>query len=186
MSVLIEPPTSDDDATALTRRAACALVALAFGTTAVSKARPAAMEVEGALADRFAVKRRAYQTGDVDLLRSFYDDHIVIVGEGKRPLLGIEQVIAAYQALLPKRRDIEVSVLRSGHSPEADLAYQFVKFTAFAKDPAETLPIVSFLFLWRRGRQGWRCIVESLLLQDLSLTPGFSMAAAALEKRDLA
>ena len=91
-----------------------------------------------------------------------------------KPLLGIERVIAAYETLLPKRRDIEVSVLRFEHSPDGETAYQFVRFVAFPKDPAEKLPVVTFLFLWRRRPAGWRCGVESLLLQDLSLTPGFS------------
>jgi len=140
-----------------------------------SKKAPPTAEIEAALADRFALKRRAYQTGDAQLLRSFYDEDIVIVGEGIRPLLGIEQVIAAYETLLPKRRDIEVSVLRFEHSPDGQSAYQFVRFVAFPKDPAEKPPVATFLFLWRRRPAGWRCGVESLLLQDLSLTPGFSL-----------
>jgi ketosteroid isomerase-like protein len=168
----------------LTRRGACALFALGLanvGTAAESpharpllKRTPTTAAIEAALAERFALKRRAYQTGDAQLLRSFYDEDIVIVGEGMNPLLGIERVIAAYDTLLPKRRDIEVSVLRFEHSPDGETAYQFVKFVAFPKDPAEKLPVVTFLFLWRRRPTGWRCGVESLLLQDLSLTPGFS------------
>ena len=168
----------------LTRRGACALFALglanvaaaAQSTTArpISEKGPTTAAIEAALADRFALKRRAYQTGDAQLLRSFYDEDIVIVGEGMKPLLGIERVIAAYETLLPKRRDIEISVLRFEHSPDGESAFQFVKFVAFPKDPAEKLPVVTFLFLWRRRPTGWRCGVESLLLQDLSLTPGFS------------
>ena len=168
----------------LTRRGACALFALglanvaaaAQSTTArpISEKGPTTAAIEVALADRFALKRRAYQTGDAQLLRSFYDEDIVIVGEGMKPLLGIERVIAAYETLLPKRRDIEISVLRFEHSPDGESAFQFVRFVAFPKDPAEKLPVVTFLFLWRRRPTGWRCGVESLLLQDLSLTPGFS------------
>ena len=168
----------------LTRRGACALVALGLANVSAaaagSNARPDSKEVPSttkiaaALADRFALKRRAYQTGDAQLLRSFYDEDIVIVGEGMKPLLGIDRVIAAYETLLPKRRDIEVSVLRFEHSPDGESAFQFVRFVAFPKDPAEKLPVVTFLFLWRRRPTGWRCGVELLLLQDLSLTPGFS------------
>ena len=175
----------------LTRRGACALFALGLANVGAAAettaARPlsekppstgkfeaATAEIEAALAERFALKRRAYQTGDAQLLRSFYDEDIVIVGEGMKPLLGIDRVIAAYETLLPKRRDIEVSVLRFEHSPDGETAYQFVRFIAFPKDPAEKLPVVTFLFLWRRRPTGWRCGVESLLLQDLSLTPGFS------------
>ena len=168
----------------LTRRGACALFALGLAnvgtatehtdTAPLSKTASPTAEIEAALAERFALKRRAYQTGDAELLRSFYDEDIVIVGEGMKPLLGIERVIAAYETLLPKRRDIEVSVLRFEHSPDGESASQFVRFVAFPKDPAEKLPVVTFLFLWRRRPTGWRCGVESLLLQDLSLTPGFS------------
>ena len=175
----------------LTRRGACALFALGLANvgaaTETTAARPllekpvstgeieaATAEIEAALAERFALKRRAYQTGDAQLLRSFYDEDIVIVGEGMKPLLGIDRVIAAYETLLPKRRDIEVSILRFEHSPDGKSASQFVRFVAFPKDPAEKLPVVTFLFLWRRRPTGWRCGVESLLLQDLSLTPRFS------------
>ena len=169
----------------LTRRGACALFALGLANVSaaadgdnarpVEKPGPLAAEIDTALAERFALKRRAYQTGDAQLLRSFYDEDIVIVGEGMKPLLGIEPVIAAYQTLLPTRRDIEVSVLRSGHSPDGQAAYQFVRFVAFPKDPADKPRVASFLFLWRHKPTGWRCGVESLLLQDLSLTPGFSL-----------
>jgi ketosteroid isomerase-like protein len=168
----------------LTRRGACALLALGLANVSTaaegpntwpdSKKVPSTAEIAAALAERFALKRRAYQTGDAQLLRSFYDEDIVIVGEGMKPLLGIDRVIAAYETLLPKRRDIEVSVLRFEHSPDGETASQFVRFVAFPKDPAEKLPVVTFLFLWRRRPTGWRCGVESLLLQDLSLTPGFS------------
>ena len=116
----------------LTRRGACALFALGLANvgaaTETTAARPlsekpvstgeieaATAEIEAALAERFALKRRAYQTGDAQLLRSFYDEDIVIVGEGMKPLLGIDRVIAAYETLLPKRRDIEVSLLRFEH-----------------------------------------------------------------------
>ena len=170
----------------LTRRGACALLALGLSNVSAgtegSNARPDSNKapttaaIEAALAERFALKRRAYQTGDAQLLRSFYDEDIVIVGEGMKPLLGIEQVIGAYATLLPKRRDIEVSVLRLEHSPDGQSASQFVRFVAFPTDPAEKLPVVTFLFLWRRRPTGWRCGVESLLLQDLSLTPGFSLS----------
>jgi ketosteroid isomerase-like protein len=148
-----------------------------------ARARDAA-GVDSALADRFALKRRAYQTGDAELLRSFYDEDIVVVGEGMSPLLGIERVIGAYHQLLPKRRDIEVVPLRSGHSHDSQTAYQFVRFTAYATDPNEVLPIVTFLFLWRHTPRGWRCVVELLLRQDLSLTPGFSTAAPAASQGD--
>ena len=170
----------------LTRRGACALFALGLANVSAaaagsnarpdSKKVPSTAEIAAALAERFALKRRAYQTADAQLLRSFYDEDIVIVGEGMKPLLGIEHVITAYETLLPKRRDIEVSVLRFEHSPDGESASQFVRFVAFPKDPAETLPVVTFLFLWRRTPSGWRCGVESLLLQDLSLTPGFSLS----------
>jgi ketosteroid isomerase-like protein len=169
-----------------TRRGACALLALGLAkmgaaaqssnARAVSKKVPLAAGIAAALAERFALKRRAYQTADAQLLRSFYDEDIVIVGEGMKPLLGIEPVIAAYEALLPKRRDIEVSVLRFEHSPDGQSAYQFVRFVAFPKDAAEKPPVATFLFLWRRRPIGWRCGVESLLLQDLSLTPGFALS----------
>jgi ketosteroid isomerase-like protein len=172
-----------DSVPELTRRGVCALFALGLASVSAaaegsnaqpdSKKSPTA-EIEAALAERFALKRRAYQTADAQLLRSFYDEDIVIVGEGMKPLLGIERVIAAYETLLPKRRDIDVSVLRFEHSPDGQSAYQFVRFAAFPKDPAENLPVVTFLFLWRRRPTGWRCGVESLLLQDLSRTPGFS------------
>jgi hypothetical protein len=110
---------------------------------------------------------------NAELLRSFYDEEIVVVGEGMHPLIGIEPVLNAYKALLPKRRDIETVMLRSGASPDGQMAWQLVRFTAFPKNPAEKNAIATFLFLFQRSNGMWRCIVESLLLQDLSLTPGF-------------
>ncbi len=140
----------------------------------VTQAHAAEPTVDHALQERFALKRHAYQTGDAESLRSFYDDDIVIVGEGMTPLLGIEPVIAAYKVLLPQRRDIETKALRMGVSPDGKMAFQFVRFTAFAKDPAQQIPVVTFLFLFRRRAAGWRCIVETLLRQDLSLISGFT------------
>jgi ketosteroid isomerase-like protein len=183
VSTVNEPLTNTLTPAGESRRLTCALLALGLAGMDVSQAGPAAPAVEDALAERFALKRRAYQTGDADLLRSFYADDIVIVREGGPPLLGLEPVIAAYKALLPRRRDIEVTPLRSGHSPDQRLAYQFVRFVSFARDPAEKLPVVTFLFLWRRERALWRCMVESLLLQDLSLTPGFAITSPATEKK---
>ena len=182
VSIVNEALTSTLTPSGETRRLTCALLAFGLAGMDVSQAAPAATAVEDALAERFALKRRAYQTGDADLLRSFYADDIVIVREGGPPLLGLEQVIAAYKAMLPKRRDIEVTPLRSGHSPDKQLAYQWVRFVAFPKDPAEKPPVATFLFLWRQERAGWRCLIESLLLQDLSLTPGFAVTASATEK----
>ena len=181
-----EKPQSPESAAELTRRGACALLALGLANAGAAAEStngrpgggkvPPAAEIAAALAERFALKRRAYQTADAQLLRSFYDEDIVIVGEGMKPLLGMEPVIAAYEALLPKRRDIEVSVLRFEHSPDGESAYQFVRFVACPKGPAEKPPVATFLFLWRRRPTGWRCGVESLLLQDLSLTPGFALS----------
>ena len=165
------------------RRLTCALLAFGLAGMDVSQAAPAATAVEDALAERFALKRRAYQTGDANLLRSFYADDIVIVREGGAPLLGIEPVIVAYKALLPKRRDIEVTPLRSGHSPDTRMAWEFVRFVSFPKDPAEKVPVATFLFLWRQERAGWRCFIESLLLQDLALTPGFPVTSSPIDKK---
>ena len=163
------PPSSGE---LVSRRLACALLALSplsIGAKASADGAPTANE----LAERFGLKRRAYQSGDAELLRGFYDDDIVIVGEGLAPLLGLDAVIGAYRALLPKRRDIEVQPLRLTVAPGGAVAYEFVRFTAFARDPEEKLPIVTFLFIWQRRAVGWRCTVELLLRQDLSLTPGF-------------
>lgn len=183
VSIVNEPLTNTLSSVGEARRLTCALLAFALAGMDVSQAAPAATAVEDALAERFALKRRAYQTGDADLLRSFYADDIVIVREGGPPLLGLEPVIAAYKALLPRRRDIEVTALRSGHSPDTRMAWEFVRFVSFPKDPAEKVPVATFLFLWRQERAGWRCFIESLLLQDLSLTPGFAIASPTTENK---
>ena len=183
MSVVNEQLTSSITPGGQTSRRTFTLLAAGLVGMDASYPASATTTVADALAERFALKRRAYQTGDADLLRAFYAEDIAIVGEGRPPLLGLEQVITAYKALLPKRRDIEVSVLRSGQSQDGQLAWQFVRFVSFAKDPAEKLPIVTFLFLWRQDRAGWRCTVESLLLQDLSLTPGFAIVPSSDHER---
>jgi ketosteroid isomerase-like protein len=135
--------------------------------------------VDGAIADLLALKRRAYARGDAELLRQFYADDIVVVGEGMQPLLGIETLIASYKVLLPRRKGIELEILRVGRTGHDDMAYQFVKTTALPADPTEILPTVTFLFLWQRRAPGWRCVVELLLRQDLSVTPGFRVAGSA-------
>lgn len=157
---------------AISRRLACALLALA--PAGVGLAKPQGQTVHGELKERFALKRRAYQSGDVELLRGFYAPDVAIVGEGMGPLLGLDAVLAAYRQLLPKRRDIEVQPLRELVSAEGDMACQFVRFTAYSKDPAESLPIVTFLFLWQRRPEGLRCVVELLLRQDLSQVQAFA------------
>jgi ketosteroid isomerase-like protein len=159
----------------LSRRAACMMLAMgSLASGAPSSAGDAA--VDAAITGLFALKRRAYATGDAELLRQFYADDIMAVGEGMQPLLGIEPLIAAYKVLLPRRKGIELEILRAGKARQDDMAFQFVKFTALPVDPNEILPIVTFLFLWQRRAPGWRCVVELLLRQNLSVTPGFRVA----------
>lgn len=164
------------ESSTLSRRAACMMLAMgSLASGAPSSAGDAA--VDAAITGLFALKRRAYATGDAELLRQFYADDIMAMGEGMQPLLGIEALIAAYKVLLPRRKGIELEILRAGRAPQDDMAYQFVKFTALAVDPNEILPIVTFLFLWQRRAPGWRCVVEILLRQNLSVTPGFRVAS---------
>lgn len=158
----------------LSRREAFSLLAL--GSLASLDAAAIEPAVDAAIADLFALKRRAYATGDAELLRQFYADDIVVVGEGMKPLLGIDPLIAAYKVLLPRRKGIEVEILRSGRGERGDMAYQFAKVTATPVDTKEILPIVTFLFVWQRRSAGWRCIIELLLRQDLSESPGFRVA----------
>ena len=159
----------------LSRRGVCAMLALG-SLASLDTSASSDTTVDKAIIDLFALKRRAYATGDAELLRQFYADDIVVVGEGMQPLLGIEPLIAAYKVLLPRRKGIELEILRSGRAKQDDMAYQFVKVTALPVDKSEVLPIVTFLFVWQRRATGWRCIIELLLRQNLSESPGFRIA----------
>ncbi len=72
---------------------------------------------ELALADRYGLMRRAYQTGDAELLRQFYGKDVVLATEGSSPIVGIDAAVSAGHVVLAKRRDITTDVLRIIHSP---------------------------------------------------------------------
>lgn len=122
--------------TGMSRRLACTM--LGFGAIVLGQRSFAADTViESALAEQYALMRRAYQTGDAELLRQFYSNDVVLATEGSSPIVGLEAITAGH-AVLAKRRDISVELLRVTHSVQGDAASHFAKLVAYPRDPAES------------------------------------------------
>jgi hypothetical protein len=155
----------------LSRRSVCAV--LGFG--AVLAGRQALAKKAAAdwlLAEQYALMRRAYQTGDAEILRQFYAADIVLATEGASPVVGLEAMIAMGHQLLPKRRDITAEILRVTPSPAGDAVSHVVKLSAYPRDAAEPARIATAFLSWQRSAAGWRCHSEVLLIQDMSAAPG--------------
>jgi ketosteroid isomerase-like protein len=156
----------------VSRRSAFAMLGLfglALGQPALSKESG----IEAALSDQYGLMRRAYQTGDADLLRQFYSKDVVLATEGASPIVGLDAVVSFGHAVLAKRRDITADVLRSIRSPAGDAVSHFVKLCVYPRDPAESPRTVTALVSWQREPLGWRCTAEVILLQDMDATAGF-------------
>lgn len=158
--------------TGMSRRSACTM--LGFGAILLGQRSFAADAViESALAEQYALMRRAYQTGDAELLRQFYSNDVVLATEGSSPIVGLDSAITAGHAVLAKRRDISVELLRISHSLQGDAASHFAKLVAYPRDPAESPRVATALLLWQQGAAGWRCNAELILIQDMDAVPGF-------------
>jgi ketosteroid isomerase-like protein len=129
--------------------------------------------IESALAEQYALMRRAYQSDDAELLRQFYSNDVVLATEGSSPIIGLDSVIAAGHSVLAKRRDITVEILRITHCAAGDAASHFAKLCAYPRDPAESPRVATALLLWQHGSVGWRCHAELILIQDMGAVAGF-------------
>ncbi len=156
----------------VSRRSTCAMLGL--GAMLLGQ-RTFAVDtgIESALAEQYGLMRRAYQTGDAELLRQFYSNDIVLATEGASPIVGIDSVVSAGHALLAKRRDITVDILRVAHSTAGDAASHFAKLCAYPRDPAESPRVATAFLAWQLGSSGWRCDAELILIQDMAAVAGF-------------
>jgi hypothetical protein len=156
----------------VSRRSACAILGL--GTTLLGRRAFATdKSIELQLAEQYGLMRRAYQTGDAELLRQFYSDDVVLATEGARPVVGLDAAVAAGHAVLAKRRDITVDILRITHSRAGDAVAHFARLCAYPRDPAESPRVATGLLLWQQGPAGWRCNAELILIQDMGAVAGF-------------
>ena len=156
----------------VSRRSACAMLGL--GAVLLDQRSFAAdAGIESSLAEQYGLMRRAYQTGDAELLRNFYCNDIVLATEGASPIIGIDSVVSTGHAVLAKRRDITVDILRIAHSTAGDAASHFAKLCAYPRDPAESPRVATAFLSWQLGSVGWRCSAEVILVQDMSAVPGF-------------
>ena len=175
MSEYLNKEFEDHPVIDLSRRSACAvlgLFSLALGQRALAKDP----EIEAVLADKYGLMRRAYQTGDAELLRQFYSKDVVLATEGSSPIVGLDAAVSAGHAVFAKRRDFTADVLRIIHSPAGDAASHFVKLCAYPRDPAESPRIATALILWQRESEGWRCNAEVILIQDMDAVVGFRIS----------
>jgi ketosteroid isomerase-like protein len=172
MSTSARSPADEKLVAGVSRRSACTMLGL--GAMLLGQRTFAAdTGIESALAEQYALMRRAYQTGDADLLRQFYSNDVVLATEGSSPIVGLDSAIAAGHAVLAKRRDISVDLLRVTHSVQGDAASHFAKLVAYPRDPAESPRVATALLLWQRGAVGWRCNAELVLIQDMDAVAGF-------------
>jgi ketosteroid isomerase-like protein len=172
MSVSAQTPADENLAIDVSRRSACAIVglgAMLLGQRAFTTDRG----IEFVLAEQYGLMRRAYQTGNAELLRQFYSDDVVLVTEGASPVVGLDAAVAAGHAVLANRRDITADILRITHSPAGDAAFHFAKLCAYPRDPAESPRVATALLLWQQGSTGWRCHAELILIQDMDAIAGF-------------
>jgi ketosteroid isomerase-like protein len=175
MSDNVNNESQEEVAIDVSRRSACAVLGL-FGLSLGQMAFSKEQGTELALADRYGLMRRAYQTGDAELLRQFYSKDVVLATEGSSPIVGLDAAVLAGHAVLAKRRDITTDVLRTIHSPAGDAASHFVKLCAYPRDPAESPRIATALILWQRESEGWRCNAEVILIQDMDAVVGFRIS----------
>ena len=172
MSVSARIPADETLAIDVSRRSACAILGL--GTMLLGRRAFATdKSIEFALGEQYGLMRRAYQTGNAELLRQFYSNDVVVATEGASPVVGLDSVIAAGHAVLANRRDITADILRITHSPEGDAASHFAKLCVYPRDPAESPHVATALLLWQQGSTGWRCHVELILIQDMGAIAGF-------------
>jgi len=88
-------------------------------------------------------------------------------------------VITAGHAVLTKRRDITVDLLRITHSVAGDAVSHFARLCAYSRDPAESPRVATALLLWQQGSTGWRCHAELILIQDMGAVVGFRTTQSA-------
>jgi hypothetical protein len=185
MSNSARAPSLDGVPIDVSRRSACAILglgAMLLGEFATGKSVGSASDkgIESALAEQYRLMRRAYQTGDAELLRQFYGDDVVLATEGASPVVGLEAAIAAGHAVLPKRRDITADVLRITHSRAGDAASHFARLCAYPRDPGESPRVATAFLLWQLGSAGWRCHAELILIQDMGAVEGFRTAQSSV------
>ena len=176
MSESARTPAHESLAIDVSRRSACAILglgAMVLGQRAFATDKG----VELALAEQYGLMRRAYQTGNAELLRQFYSNDVVVATEGSSPIVGLDSVITAGHAVLAKRRDITVDLLRMTHSVAGDAVAHFAKLCAYPRDPAESPRVATALLLWQQGSTGWRCHAELILIQDMEAVAGFRTTA---------
>lgn len=161
---------------ALPRRS---LLTLASATVLASMSSPSGQALElshdGSVLkmvdDLYNLKRRAYRTGDANLLKDFYATDAVVTGEQFPLIRGIRDLVAVYEKALPKYRDVSVVPLYRVTSTLGDVAYDFAKFRPTAKLPVDDRPASTLLFIWRKDPKGWRCAVEIVLRSELDFSP---------------
>jgi hypothetical protein len=126
MSVSAQTPADENLAIDVSRRSACAILGL--GAVLLGQRTFAADKgIEVALGEQYRLMRRAYQSGNAELLRQFYSEDVVLATEGASPVIGLDSVIAAGHAVLANRRDITADILRFTHSPAGDASSHFAK-----------------------------------------------------------
>jgi ketosteroid isomerase-like protein len=179
MSHSARSPSHDRLPIDVSRRSACTMLGL--GAMLLSQRTfTADTSIESALAEQYALMRRAYQTGDAELLRQFYSNDVVLATEGASPIIGIDAVVSAGHAVLAKRRDITVDILRVAHSTAGDAASHFAKLCAYPRDPAKSPRVATAFISWQQSPVGWRCSAEVILIQDMSAVAGFRTIAVSV------
>jgi ketosteroid isomerase-like protein len=172
MSDSARTPPDKSLAIDVSRRSACAILGL--GTMLLGRRAFATdKSIEWELAEQYGLMRRAYQTGNAELLRQFYSDDVVLATEGASPVVGLDSAIAAGHAVLAKRRDVTVDILRIIHSVAGDAVAHFARLCAYPRDAAESPRVATALLLWQQGSAGWRCSAEQILMQDMGAVAGF-------------
>jgi MFS family permease len=98
-------PDHENVAIDVSRRSACAILglgAMLLGQRAFATDKG----IELALAEQYGLMRRAYQTGNAELLRQFYSNDVVLAAERASPVVGLDvtdAVAPSWHALLTAR-----------------------------------------------------------------------------------
>ena len=121
---------------------------------------------EKALTAKYALITRAYESHDASILRNFYSNDVIVLGENQKAIQGIEPLIAAWAGILPSRKTAQVLSKRSYMSADGTTGYDIG--ILHAEKIASGAPAVdeTILTVWKRFGADWRCVSEMFVSGD--------------------
>ena len=137
-----------------------AMLAAGFVTEIVSAADPQLGQFEEAIGRKFAIKRRAYQTANAEIMRDeYYSKNAVIYAQDLKAV-GAAAIYETYRKAFPIRKDIAIGKPQLGVSSDGTLGYALIVVKVLFKNSSD-VKIATLLLLWKRENDDWRCFLEA-------------------------